>query len=32
MTPKSNFVQPRGSKFDSHYHHWVMFIDNFLCS
>lgn len=32
MATKNNFVQPRIPKFDGHYHHWSMLMENFLHS
>lgn len=32
MTSESTFVQPAIPKFDSHYDHWAMLMENFLYS
>jgi hypothetical protein len=31
MASENNFVQPEIPKFDGHYDHWSMLIENFLC-
>ena len=32
MTTESSFVQPAVPRFDGHYNHWAMLIENFLRS
>ncbi|KAL5837968.1 hypothetical protein ACOSQ3_015137 [Xanthoceras sorbifolium] len=32
MASESSFVQPSIPKFDGHYDHWAMLMENFLCS
>ena len=32
MATENNFVQPAIPKFNGHYDHWSMLMENFLCS
>jgi hypothetical protein len=32
MTENSNYLQPQIPKFDGHYEHWAMLMENLICS